>query len=235
MKSEETEALRRAHLFKGLSDDVLQNITGNEPVRLYPKGKILFQQGEEADHFYVILTGWVKLYRQLPSGDEAILHIFTTGDTFAEAAMFGDHKYPATAEIVSESRVLAINCNRFERILRETPNVAMRMLASTSHHLKDLVTEIEQIKGRNSFQRLAYFLVKMCPPNATSAVVKLPYEKSLIASKLAIQPESLSRSLNKMRGLGVKCVNDQIIISDVDALREIAMDDDVEDRDQAQL
>ncbi len=225
MIQQDLDTIKRTSLFKKLDDDVLRTIIGNEPPRNYPKGKIIFQQGDEAYHFYVILSGWVKLYRQLPSGEQAILHISTEGETFAEIAMFGDHRYPATAEVVSDARLLAINCNMFERQLQDSPKVAMCMLASTSAHLKDLVSEVEQIKGRNSAQRLAFFLLGMCPDDSISAVVQLPYEKSLIASRLGIQPESLSRVLNKLRAHGANCIKNKIIISDVGALRRLAMDE----------
>ena len=226
MNAEDLKKIRNTSLFGNLPDDVVRSILGNEPPHKYPKGKILFQQGDEADHFYIILNGWVKLYRQLPSGEEAILHVFTEGESFAEAAMFNGHKYPATAEIVSDARMVVINCNHFERHLRESPRIAMGMLASTTAHMKHLVTEVEQIKGRNSVERLAFFLLKMCPEDAVSAVVKLPYEKSLIASRLGIQPESLSRLLNKLRGYGVNSIKNQIIISDVAKLRQLAMGED---------
>ena len=226
MKTEDFNVIRSTSLFSELSDDLLRSILGNEPPHDYPKNKILFQQGDEADHFYIVLSGWVKLYRQLSSGEEAILHVFTSGESFAEAAMFNGHRYPATAEIVSDARLVSINCNHFERQLRETPRIAMGMLASTALHMKQLVTEIEQIKGRNSAERLAFFLLKMCPEHAISAVVELPYEKSLIASRLGIQPESLSRLLNKLRGYGVNSIKNQVIISDVAKLRNLAMGDE---------
>jgi len=226
MTPSDIEIIKRISLFKGLSDDILHDIIGNEPPRSYPKGRIIFQQGDDANHFYIILEGWIKLYRQLPSGEQAILHIFTIGESFAEAAMFGDHLYPATAEVVADARLLSINCNVLERQLVKSPKVAMCMLASTSAHLKMLVSEVEQIKGRNSVQRLAYFLSRMCPADSDSAIVTLPYEKSLIASRLGIQPESLSRMLNKLRAYGTNCVKNQITISNVKALRRLAMDED---------
>ena len=126
----------------------------------------------------------------MPSGDEAILHVFTQGETFAEAAMFNGHKYPATAEVVSDARMLAINCNHFSTLLQEFPQIAMRMLASTCEHMKHLVSEIEQIKGRNSTQRLAYFLFKLCSQDKPTAQITLPYEKSLIAARLGIRPKA---------------------------------------------
>ena len=111
----------------------------------------------------------------------------------------------------------------FEHFLSENPKAAMHMLASTTRHLKELVFEVEQLKGRNSVQRLALFLYKLCPKDQLSAVIRLPYEKALIAASIGIQPESLSRVLAKLRAAGVNSTSDhQIIVSDVSNLKHIA-------------
>ncbi|MCP4935373.1 MAG: Crp/Fnr family transcriptional regulator [bacterium] len=225
MTPDELSTLRSSTLFNSLPDGISQKIVGNEPPRNYAKGQTIFSQGEVADHFYVILSGWVKIYRLHSSGDEIILHIFKSGDSFAEAAMFSGYRYPAMAEAIENTRMLSINCNHFKKLLGENPEIAMSMLASTSVHLKGLVLEIEQMKGRNSLQRLAFFLIDLCPMDATKAVVELPYEKYLVASRLGIQPESLSRLLKKMQGYGVHCNKNKITISDVVALRDLAIED----------
>ena len=225
MTPDDTWKLRSSTLFSGVSQEILQEIVGNIPPRRYDKGQIIFQQGEPADHFYVILGGWVKLYRQHSSGEETVLHIFKGGDSFAEAAMFGGYRYPATAEAVEETRLQSINCNHFKKLLGENPDIAMSMLAATAVHLKSLVIEIEQVKGRNSLQRLAFFLIDLCPTDSLATTIELPYEKALVASRLGIRPESLSRLLNKLQGYGVSCEKNEVTISDVVALRDLAMEE----------
>lgn len=229
MDTDDYEIIRQATLFKGLEPEVVRQIIGNRAVRHFDKGQMIFQQGDNANHFYVVVSGWVKLFRQMPSGEEAILHLFTQSETFAEAAMFADHVYPASAEAVAETRLLAVDCERFQNELREVPEIAMRMLAATTTHLKHLVMELEQIKGRNSIERLSFFLLGLCRDDVVSDVVRLPYEKSLIAARLGIKPESLSRTLKQLRGYGIECVKNQIVVSDVKALRKLAMGGDLQD------
>ena len=226
MDTKDFGILRSTFLFDGLNESVLRDIIGNQQPRTFTKGQIVFQQGDEADHFYIILEGWVKLYRQMPSGEEIILHIFSNGESFAEAAIFNEHLYPASAEVVANARLLAVNSNLFIKILEENPKIAIQMLCSISARMKHLVAEIEQIKGRNAVQRVAYFLFKMCPHDTSSTTFDLPYEKNLIASRLGIKPESLSRIFNRLRQYDVNCLKNQIIISDINALRKIAHQQD---------
>ena len=92
------------------------------------------------------------------------------------------------------------------------------MLASASYHLKALVEQIEQIKLLSASQRIADFLVRLCPIREGSCTIDLPYEKALIASRLGMKPESLSRALAKLRPLGVSVDREQVSIVDVDLL-----------------
>ncbi len=223
MRSQELKILKSTILFEGLDDEVLRKIVGNQLPREFKKGHIIFQQDDEADYFYVILDGWVKLYRQMPTGRDAILHVFTKGESFAEAAIFREHRYPATAEVVADASILAISSNAFTNVLTEYPDAMMQLLFSMSAKMKQFVAELEQVKGRNSLQRVAYFLYKLHTVKNDSGVVELPYEKHIIASRLGIKPESLSRALTKLRVFGVGCSNNQITISDVSKLHDIAM------------
>src|SRR5262245_23402119 len=65
-------------------------------VNLRP-GHPLFRQGEPAVAFFIIVDGWIKLYRVTPAGDEAVLNVLTTGESFAEALTLTSGRYPATA------------------------------------------------------------------------------------------------------------------------------------------
>jgi len=102
--------------------------------------------------------------------------------------------------------------------IRENPDLAFPMLASASGHLKALVDQIEQIKLLSGSQRVAQFLLRLSPDAQGATVVGLPYEKALIANRLGMKPESLSRSLSKLRHLGVTVDREQVVIADVERL-----------------
>ncbi|MGI9416136.1 MAG: Crp/Fnr family transcriptional regulator [Hyphomicrobiales bacterium] len=206
-------------LFSGLSDVALLRIIGNSTPRPYVKGQVLFERGDEADHFYAVLDGWVKLCRRTSDGEEVVLGIFTRGETFAEAVMFMGERFPASAEVVGDSRLLTLRRDSVLARLRDDPDLAFGMLASTSRHLKLLVEQIEQIKGRPGIKRVGDFILKLCPVYEGSAVVGLPYEKALIAARLGMKPESFSRALARLRSVGVRAERDHITVADI---RELA-------------
>ncbi len=218
MESEDWQVVKSTPLFGAMPMDVTVSLVGSSGPRRYEKGALLFQQGDPARAFFVILDGWVKIARITPEGGEAVVGVFRRGETFAEAAMFLGGRYPANAEVVAPSRLLKIDGEVLRRKIRENPDLAMCMLASASHHLKFLVEQIEQIKLLSAPQRIADFLVQQCRTRQGACVVELPYEKALIASRLGMKPESFSRAIGKLRGLGVSVDHELVSIADVGTL-----------------
>jgi CRP-like cAMP-binding protein len=223
------EIVTATPLFRGLSPQMSRMLLGNAVPRAYQKGAMLFHQGEPASAFFIILDGWVKIYRTTPDGLEVVLHVFKRGESFAEAAMFLGGRYPASAETVAPSRLLKINGDAFRARIRERPELAMSMLASASYQLKMLVEQIEQIKVRSAPQRIADFLIRTTTAREGAAVVELPFEKSLLANRLGMKPESFSRALRRLRTYGVTVDRDVVKIDDVGrllSLVEYAPDDE---------
>ncbi len=218
MDTHDWQIVRLTPLFSTMPQEAAQSLIGSQPVRVYEKGTVLFQQGQPADSFYVVLDGWVKLFRITPEGEEAVVGVFRRGETFAEAAIFLGGRYPVGAEVVTASRLLRIDGEVLRRRIREQPDLALSMLASASYHLKALVEQIEQIKLLSAPQRIADFLVRLCPIKEGSCTIDFPYEKALLANRLGMKPESLSRALGKLKPLGVMVDRERVSIVDVQLL-----------------
>jgi CRP-like cAMP-binding protein len=186
--------------------------------RHYEKGTTLFLQGEPATAFFIVLDGWVKIYRTTPDGLEVVLHVFKRGETFAEAAIFLGGRYPASGETAAPSRLLTVDGAAFRSRIEERPALAMSMLASASYQLKFLVEQIEQIKVRSAPQRIADFIVRMTQVRKGAAIIELPFEKNLLANRLGMKPESFSRALAQLRVHGVTVERGTVSIADVGRL-----------------
>jgi len=226
----EMDLVRQLPLFSNLPSTFLDNILDGSIPRDVGKGVVLFHRDDPADCFFVVLDGWVKVSRETADGDEAVLSVFTRGDTIAEAATFLDQGYPATAQIVEDARILPIRGSVFRSHIRSNPEIALNMLASMSRHLHLFVVEVEQLKTKSATQRIVEFLLRLCPVDSGSAVVVLPYDKTLISRRLGMQPESLSRILAKLRKHGVRTEQNRVVINDVRALNDYCQIDPLENR-----
>lgn len=125
-------------------------------------------------------------------------------------------------------RALSITSQAFARCVQADVRTAFAMLGSLSMRLRTLVQQIEQLQVQSAPQRVGGFLLKLCPAGAGNASFMLPLEKSLVARRLGIQPETFSRALAKLRPIGVEVQGAVVSVSDIDALREFCQEDPAE-------
>jgi len=217
--------LRRAYLFADMAPEHLQVLAnGMQELKLKP-GDNLFRHGEPAERFFYLREGLVKLYRLSPDGDEKIIEIMRPGETFAEAVMFmgTQGRYPVNAEAVSEARLYAFDQKTFLKLLRDSSEASFGLLASMSRRLHMLVNQIESLTLQNATYRLVAYLLEQIPADAKNASeVQLATPKGVIAARLAIQPETLSRILARLRNGGlIEVHGTHITVRDVNALRNV--------------
>ena len=135
---------------------------------------------------------------------EAVVSVFTRGDSFGEAVALQNLKYPVSAQSVSASEVMHISASVLVNLIKEDAEVGLSILASTFHHLHSLVSQLEQLKSRTGGQRVAEFLLNLCDCDSGPCKVTMPYDKILIAGRLGIKPESLSRAFSRLKKVGVR-------------------------------
>ncbi len=103
--------------------------------------------------------------------------------------------------------------------------MAVAILSATFVHLQALVSQVEALKAQTGAQRVAEFLLELSDCDSGACTVTLPYDKVLIAGRLGMKPESLSRAFAKLRELGVSVRQHTAEIENVDRLRDYAEED----------
>src|ERR1022692_2841570 len=123
-----------------------------------------------------MIEGWTKHYRLNLSGDETVIHILAKGDSFAEAIALTGGRFSASAEAVTDARIVRIPADHIARCIQENSNIALAMIASTCQRLHYLMEEVEQLKAQSGVQRVAEFLASLAPIDNGSCVIALPYD-----------------------------------------------------------
>jgi CRP-like cAMP-binding protein len=216
------EAICGAPMFSALPQEAIDSLLGLSELQLHQRRTMLFEQDQPASAFYLVLDGWVKLFRMTVSGDEAVVGVFARGDCIAEVPCLTGGHYPVSAEVVADARLLAVPARGIAELTRASPGIGLAMLASTSLHLRKLVDQIEELKARTGPQRLANFLVELAPVSQGPCTIALPYEKLLIAGRLGMKPESLSRAFQRLQSVGVRINHSTIAVADIARLAEFA-------------
>ncbi|MBA4491861.1 Crp/Fnr family transcriptional regulator [Paracoccus sp. S1E-3] len=218
-------AAKASVMLRYLPDAVLERLLEGAASRQFDAGETIFLQGEPANSVYLIIEGWVKLYRISPSGAEAVVSILKRNRSFGEAVALRDEAYPVSAEAITDCLLVQIDGNRMRRQILADPQLALSLLAASYVHLHGLVEQVEQLKARSGVQRLAEFLVELAEGHDHGARLPLPYNKTLIAGHLGIKPESLSRAFARLRDHGVRIDGNHAIVEDIEKLRDLASQD----------
>ncbi|MCB1336881.1 MAG: Crp/Fnr family transcriptional regulator [Maritimibacter sp.] len=222
MNQEHERIARTSLLLASAPADVVDALLARAVVSHAGHGETVFSQGDRADAIYIVLDGWVKLFRIAPSGTEAVVGVFTRGHSFGEAVALRRASYPVFAEAVTDCILLRLDARELLRHLDDNPKVAISMLTATYAHLHNLVAQVEQLKAQTGPQRVADFLLELTKSPVGSCSVQLPYDKVLIAGRLGMKPESLSRAFSKLREHGVRIQQNSAEIDDVESLRSYA-------------
>jgi CRP-like cAMP-binding protein len=219
--------IREVPMFRHMDPEVATAVLAGAVPRRWDRGASVVRQGDPADAFWVILDGWVKLYRLLPDGSEAVVSVMTAGESFAEAVMFMGGRFPVAADTVTDARLLRIEATTLRAAMRADGRVATALLASIAHHTTTLSEQVRLMKALAAPQRVADFLVtcarRVQSEGQTGRLrMKLPYDKALIARRLGMTPESFSRALATLRAEGVAVERDSVEIASLSRLAQFA-------------
>jgi CRP/FNR family transcriptional regulator, dissimilatory nitrate respiration regulator len=201
--------IRAHHLFVGLSPQQLQRVMGSAQVIAADPGQVLFDRGQPAKHFYIVIEGQVNLTLYSKSGEEKIVDILAPGQSFAEAVMFmAGPVYPVSAVAVGAGRIARFSSSDYVALLRESPETCLRMLGHLSQRLHMRIREIEYLTLESATHRLVRMIESRLPAAGDGPhEIQLQESRQEIASRLSMKPETLSRILRSLSDGGLILVH----------------------------
>ncbi|MGM0766542.1 MAG: Crp/Fnr family transcriptional regulator [Pseudomonadota bacterium] len=219
------QALRSHPLFAALSGQDLQYMIQQSRRLRLRHHQLLYRQDMPAHHFFFVISGRLRLYRLDASGIDRTLDSLAPGDCFAEVMIYADPpKYACYAEALKASEVLMIPVRAYQELLENNPRYAQ---AALRHYAKRAVSrfhDLEIMTVQSARDRLIRYLIDLLPSGAQGGCeVELPLPKCLVASRLAMQPETFSRILADLKANGLVRVNrSRLFISDPARLIQIS-------------
>lgn len=202
----DTEALlTRMPLFQDLPPERILELAEHARGKRLLKGEMLFQKGDLAHGFYVLVYGQVKLAFPSSNGNEKVVDIINAQQSFGEAVMLAQQPYPVFAQALADSLLIFVTRESAFMLLENEPVFARRMLIGLAIHNHSLVHDIESFTLRTSSQRVIGYLLQHCPDEdcPDSVEIALPTSKQITASRLNLTPETLSRIFHDLAEAGL--------------------------------
>lgn len=221
---ENMQILKKSLLFSGLGEEYLTEVAEIAQRRTFGKGESLFSEGDPAIGFYLLASGSLKLCKISPDGKEKVLHFVHPNETFAEAAFFGDGRYPAEAKALEEGTALFFPKEGFMGLLERNPRFSLNLIVSLSLLLRRFARQIEELSFAEVPARLAAYLLELAERKSTTfqgkTYLELGIKKGELASRLGTVSETLSRSFRKMKEEGlIEVEGSRVIINDMSRLK----------------
>lgn len=216
------EDLEHTSLFSCFTNKQLEFLEQSIHTSTLKKKNNLFDQGSKADYFYFLQTGIIKLEHISSSGESRIIEIIRDGEFFAEALMFLQQpNYPVSAIAAKDCQIIAINAQKYLELLNSTENASLLLLGNLSKRLHQLIGDMNALTLNSAESRVASYISNCMSQKQNTFRLELP--KQIIASRLSMKPETLSRALHHLQDIEViQLTNKELTILNKSKLNEIA-------------
>ena len=227
--SEIARQLDNVPLFQGLAADVLARIRDQAHSKAVGTGELFFNEGDDAEAFFVLTSGRVKLTQLTPEGHQVVLRIIGAGDAFGGAGAFGDLTYPVGAEAVEPAVALVWTSGTMRQLLETEPRVALNAVQFVAGRLHDLQRRHRQLMTERVERRVARALLRLVQEAGrrvdAGVEIDFPVSRQDIAEMTGTTLYTVSRLLSSWEERGiVRSGRQRIILTTPHALVALAED-----------
>lgn len=225
MAMDKLTALSRIASFTGLPRPLLEKLADISGLQRISKGSILFREGERAHFVYALAEGSVSLLNG-PRHGEIIADFTEPGDIILIPPAMLALPYMVTARTVTDILAVVMPAEKFVRLAQTELELSVALNLMLSAHWRLLLRHLTQTKSRGADMRVIQYLIDSAGISEGSAHFFLPGSKRDLAAHLGITPETLSRSLKRLRPLGVVSTRSEIHIDDTARLEALVQHPD---------
>ena len=191
--------LKQFDLFKNLDPTALKALSVNSEIHELRPKDILFHEGFEGSHFYILTEGMIKLFKTSFDGKESTIKIIYPGEFFAEAILYGKTQYPVSATAIEPSKIIGIHRKSFWDMI-ENGSSRNKFIGEIFNKLRYLIDQIHYISSLDVEERFFRFILDNF---GKKYKYKISIPKREIASAIGTIPETFSRLILRLTRLGI--------------------------------
>lgn len=221
MRTAEIEQMRSLRIFDGVDAARVEAMLKTSFLQRFPAGVELVREGEAADFLHVVVEGKVEVFSAYRDR-ETTVSVLGPGQCFIMAAVVLDRVYLKSARSLTPARILLIPADVVRRYFAEDAAFARCLAMDLAAAYRMVVKELKNQKLRSGLERLANWLLAYRAEHDNVDRLELPFEKKVLAARLGMAPEVLSRSFAALAPYKVKVAGAIIEIRDVEALMKLA-------------
>jgi CRP-like cAMP-binding protein len=219
----EEEVVRRAPLFTALDEAAAVSLRASMDTVKIAKGSILFKEGDDGEHLYVIIDGKLKLGTSSGDGRENLLSILGPGEMFGELSLFDPGPRTSTATAVTDAKLLSLSHEKVIPWLKQNPEVSLQLLTRLSQRLRRTNEAVGDLVFSDVPGRVAKALIDLGDRFGKTTPEGLLVNHDLTQEELAqlvgASRETVNKALADFAGRGwLKLDGRSVLITDVERL-----------------
>ncbi|MEZ5855879.1 MAG: cyclic nucleotide-binding domain-containing protein [Hyphomicrobiaceae bacterium] len=221
MRAEEIDQVRDLRIFNGVDDKHVDDMLRFAFLQRFPAGVELVREGDPADFLHVVVEGRVEVFSSYRDRETTVA-VLGPGYCFIMAAVVLDRIYLKSARSLTPARVLLVPADSVRRVFAQDAAFARCLATDLAESYRMVVKELKNQKLRSGLERLANWLLAYRSEHGGATRFELPFEKKVLAARLGMAPEVLSRSFAALSPYKVKVKGATIEINDVESLTTLA-------------
>jgi len=191
-------------LFHELTDLELTNVANIAIARDWKKQSHVFLQGDPLQNVYFIYDGKIKIYKSDVNGKEQIVAIAKKGEMFPHVGFFRKGDYPAYAEVLEPSTLIAVPISKFESVLIDNPELCIKVFKVLGEKIVDLQDRLEEQILNNTYEQIIKLLIRLAQKHGIeqedgTILLKSEFTNKDLANMIGTTRETISRTLTKMK------------------------------------
>lgn len=228
MRLDEINAVQDTRLLRGMPEEARARLLEGGFLQVFPAHLEIVSEGNRPDFLHVLLDGQVELFAHYRDRENTI-SVIGPQSSFIVAAVMLDRPYLKSARLLTASRILLIPAKNVRRMFTECTPFAQSIAEELAAAFRGVVKELKNQKLRSTVERTAAWLIRRNEETGETGRFELPFEKRILAGRLGMAPEVLSRTFVTLRPYGVIVSGRTVTLKDPAGLRRLAAPDDLID------
>ncbi|WP_296713295.1 helix-turn-helix domain-containing protein [Rhodoblastus sp.] len=224
LHEKDTSKLAKLAIFSGCRKETLTLLLQGAFLQKIPARVELAREGENADFLHVIISGTVELYATCRDRETTIA-VIGAPHTFIVAAVVLDRFYLKSARVLQPAKILMIPALAVRKAMKEDTAFAVAIATELAIAYRNLAEDLKNQKLRSGLERLANWLVLRDRETGETHRFVIPFEKKVLAARLGMTPEALSRGFAALAAYKVAITGSEVAIHDPESLTLLAKPD----------
>lgn len=221
MRPDDLDSLKDLALLAGIEPPSRERLLRHAYLQKFPAQVDLIAEGDPADFLHVVIDGRVEAYSHW-RGKETTIAVLGAGDSFIMAAVITDKPNLQSARALEPSRILLVPAEIVREVFAADHAFARTVALELAGSYRTVIKELKNQKVRSAIERLGAWLLQEDVRTGGHGAFDLPFDKKVLAARIGVAPEVLSRAFASLAAYGVTVSGKRVIIDPKGGLSKLA-------------